>query len=757
MKAIKQRPFAFSCILYVVVSVLFFFSTLPIKAAVILLLFVLETFLVLKKSKYRLLILYTIPPIILSGLVSIYFYSVNYRNILTYAEKTCEIEFVITDKENITNSFSTYVALVKKADGNDVNFKCQLSFEGRVDIDEYTAHSAEVEFSDISNGLTGTSKYSFLSQSIYLSASVTESHKDKQTTVKLFPEFYFHRVNRFLSARISKYIQGEENSLIQALLLGNKDMLSEETKCNFRLLGLSHILAVSGMHLSLIIGTLDKLFDRVYEDKRRKHILMMLLTFVYAGITGFSQSVSRAAIMLILYYLMFLVSRKQDSVTSLCTALGVICLIFPNSMFDIGLWLSFLSTYGIVAVALPIDVKITKTAEETELKIKKILLKLWSNLLFGIVPIMFSLPVIWFSYGEISIISPIANILFTPFLLGIMYTAPFMVIFADFYILAINPIILSYICSHFMILFTDVLAPYSPIVPLNYNFTPVIIILLVLTYIFLALKNIKRKSIYFVPFICAAVVFATICGIHGYMTSDDQKIIYSNTSYGDSFVVISKNRALVCDVSGISRANAIQSEYYLHENRINKIDAYLITDYHGRGTDTLDEVISYTDIDKIYLPYAKSYDEKIFEKKYAEYAKEKRIECIMYDSLGGEEIDFYGMTLSVRNVAKRQINTPSSICVTFANKNKSFAYVGAGAYSTEMGEKYLSVLFRKNIPILFGEYGEEVKVPITTLYGQDETELYFTSQAIFNLYKETLTEKANTKITDGDLEIWFNQ
>ncbi len=758
MKAIKQRPFAFSCILYVVVSVLFFFCILPIKVAVVLLLFILETFLICKKSKCRLLILYTIPPIILSGLVSIYFYSVNYKNILTYDGRTCDIQFVVTDKNNVTDSYSSYTVSVQKVNDRTTDFKCQLSFDGYIDIDEYTCHSATVEFSDIADETSKeTSKYLFLAKKIYLTATVTDNYIDKQTTKKLFPEYHFNRVNRFLSERIEKYIQGEENALVQALLLGNKDKLTEETKYNFRLLGLSHILAVSGMHLSLIIGTLDKFFDRVYEDKRKKHILMILLTFAYAGMTGFSQSVSRAAVMLMLYYLMFLVSRKTDSVTSLCTAFGSLCFILPNSMFDIGLWLSFLSTYGIVAVALPIDSVVSKKREESDSKAKKLLLKLWSNLLFGIVPIMFSLPVIWLSYGEISIISPIANILFTPFLLGVMYTSPFMVILSDFSLLALNPAILSYICAHFMLFFTDLLAPYAPIVPLNYVFTPIIIILLVVSYLVLALKNIKRKSIYFVPFVCAAMVFASFCGIHRYMTSDDQKIIYSNTSYGDSFVVISENKGLICDISGVSRINAKRSENYLHENRINKIDAYLITDYHGRGTDTFNELTSYTSIGKLYLPYAIGYEEKILEDKFVNYAKKNGIEYIRYDSFSGEEIDFYGMTLSVRNVSVSQINMPSSVCVTFTNDNKSFAYVGAGAYSTEMGEKYLSSLFRENIPILFGAYGREERLPITTLYGQDDTELYFTSKSVLDLYKDTLTDSAKTKIIDDCLEVWFNR
>lgn len=758
MKAIKQRPFAFSCILYVVSSFLLFFTALPIKVAVILLLFVLETFLLFKKREYRLLILYTLPPIILAGVVSLYFYSINYRNILTYDGKTCDIQFVVTDKNNVTDSYSSYTVSVQKVNDRTTDFKCQLSFDGYIDVDEYTCHSATVEFSDIADETSNeTSKYLFLAKKIYLSATVTDNCIDNQREEKLFPEYYFYKANRFLSSRIDKYIQGEENALIQALLLGNKDKLTEETKYNFRLLGLSHILAVSGMHLSLIIGALDKLFDGIYEDKRKKHILMACLTFGYAGMTGFSQSVSRAAGMLILYYLLFLVSRKPDSVTSLCTAFGILCVIKPNSIFDIGLWLSFLSTYGIITVASHIDVAITKMSEESESKIKKALLKLWSALLYGIVPVMFSLPVIWLSYGEISILSPVSNLLFTPFLLGIMYTSPFVIIFADFYVIAINPALLSYICSHLMLLFTKFLAPYAPIVQLNYDFTPLIIILLVLSYMVLALKNIKRKSIYFIPFICAAVMFGAFCGIHRKLSSDDQKIIYSNTSYGDSFVVISNGKGLVCDISGISRLNAKRGVSYLCENHINNIDAYVITDYHGRGIDTFEGLMASTCIEKMYFPYAKNYEEKILEEMYVEYAKENGIAYSMYDSFSGEVIDFYGMNLSVMNLTRSEINTPSSICVTFENENKSFAYVGMGGYSTEMGEKYLSSLFRKDIPILFGVYGSEKKVPMTTLYGQDDTELYFASQSVFNLYKDTLTEEAKTEIIDEIVEVWFNR
>ncbi len=758
MKAIKKRPFAFSCILFLLFSFIFFFSNLPIKIVILVSFLIAETILVFLKIKRKLLLIYILPPIILSAVVSIFFYSINYNNILTYDGKDCDIDFVITDTNTISDTFSSYTVVVKKINGTKVNFKSLLSFDGYLDSPEYSSHSARVIFSELDNSTFGfSSRYSYLAKNIYLSARITDNYTNNQKTEKPFPAYCFRKTNSFFSSCIDRYIDGNENALIQALLLGNKDALPQKIIYNFRLLGLSHMLAVSGMHLSILVGSADKLFDKLDIGKKRKHIILIFITFIYAGITGFSASISRAATMLIIFYLSFLISKSNDSITSLCTAVAALWLISPNSMFDIGLWLSFLSTYGIVAVASPLNAKISKKAELTKPRICKILLKIGSLLIFGIIPVMFSLPAIWLSYGELALISPISNILFTPLLLAIMYTSPFVIILSFIPFLAHILGFISYVCTRLMLLLAKTFAPHAPILSLKYSFTTVIIVLLVLSYLCLALRSAKRFSLYFLPFVCASLIFTLLVGIYNNTTADDQKIIYSNTYHGDSFLVISNNKGLLCDISGMSPQNAKISEYYLNENRITDLDSYLITDYHGRGADTLDELLTYTRLGKIYLPYAETFEEKLLENKIVNQAKQNNIDYYLYDLTSDNQISFYGMTIDIKSVARQKINIPSSICITFSNPNKSFAYVGSGAYSTENGKNYLTKLFSEDIPILFGAYGKKENLPVTSLFFKENAELYFVSDNIYNLCKTTVPANATANITDKYFKFWFNR
>ncbi len=136
--------------------------------------------------------------------------------------------------------------------------------------------------------------------------------------------------------------------LLRAITLGEKSNLDAETCQAFRRAGASHILAVSGMHLSTIFMILMTLLSFYENDIIRKSILLTFI-WLFACLVGLPISIVRAAIMLSIYTLVTGGSRSVNSLRSLFFA-GLVIAINPWAVTTIGFQLSFMAMFGIVVL-----------------------------------------------------------------------------------------------------------------------------------------------------------------------------------------------------------------------------------------------------------------------------------------------------------------------------------------------------------------------------------------------------------------------
>jgi len=139
--------------------------------------------------------------------------------------------------------------------------------------------------------------------------------------------------------------------LLCALLLGEKDYLPLGVKTDFSRIGISHILALSGMHLAILAIGFSKLMMFMKLGKKPATILTILFTALYMILTGLSLSVMRAGFMLIISAVLFLLGNTKDSMTSLFVSVSLICIFQPYAIFDLSLWLSAFATLGIVVMS----------------------------------------------------------------------------------------------------------------------------------------------------------------------------------------------------------------------------------------------------------------------------------------------------------------------------------------------------------------------------------------------------------------------
>ena len=118
-------------------------------------------------------------------------------------------------------------------------------------------------------------------------------------------------------------------------------------KYEFSRLGLQHILSISGLHFGVIALVLSKIIS-LFTKKRLRHIILLILLSIYVAFLGSTPSVTRTFIALLYYIGGSFLGRRPHAENALGVALLFSLLLAPRSLFDIGLQLSFVATYGII-------------------------------------------------------------------------------------------------------------------------------------------------------------------------------------------------------------------------------------------------------------------------------------------------------------------------------------------------------------------------------------------------------------------------
>ncbi|MFV1883987.1 MAG: DNA internalization-related competence protein ComEC/Rec2 [Balneola sp.] len=204
--------------------------------------------------------------------------------------------------------------------------------------------------------------------------------------------------------------------IAKALLLGYKQDLEGTSKQAFARAGLSHIMAVSGLHVGFIIAPFWFIIPFFWSRKYGPItglVILILILYGYAGLTGFSASVVRASVMAGLLTFGKLFNKAPNSINLTGVAAMVLLVWNPEQLFEIGFQLSFAAVLIILLVlpviqnALPYWLRLCWYAKPLMVVIVSIVVQL------GLYPVQV------FYFGEVSLVSPVANALFVP-LLGLI-------------------------------------------------------------------------------------------------------------------------------------------------------------------------------------------------------------------------------------------------------------------------------------------------------------------------------------------------
>lgn len=177
--------------------------------------------------------------------------------------------------------------------------------------------------------------------------------KNKPKLILSPPFSLYIRIRRLQENLINNLNQqnicAESKQLLAALLLGAKKSVTKPIASQFSRLGLSHILALSGLHISLLYGVCAFLGSFLFRHQPiAQSFLLSLVILFYAIFTGLSPSVMRASLMFLLYAFTVLVNRSTSVYNIVFLSAFILLVYQPNLLYNVGFQLSYMAVIGIV-------------------------------------------------------------------------------------------------------------------------------------------------------------------------------------------------------------------------------------------------------------------------------------------------------------------------------------------------------------------------------------------------------------------------
>jgi len=161
-----------------------------------------------------------------------------------------------------------------------------------------------------------------------------------------------HQIRKSINTKLNQHdFNQDEIAIINAILLGQKQDLSKDLYAQYSAAGVIHILAVSGLHVGIILLILQQILkplNRLRKGRSIKIALILILLWCFAVVAGLSPSVVRAVTMFSIVAIGMNLKRPTNIFNTLAISMFILLLIKPMFLYDVGFQLSYLAVFSIV-------------------------------------------------------------------------------------------------------------------------------------------------------------------------------------------------------------------------------------------------------------------------------------------------------------------------------------------------------------------------------------------------------------------------
>lgn len=390
---------------------------------------------------------------------------------------------------------------------------------------------------------------------------------------------------------LSDRVAGEDGGLLVAVLLGETDELPTGTGLLFRRAGVSHALAVSGMHLVFLSAALAFLLRRVGFPRPAVSVFVILFAFFYAALVGFTPSVVRAALMLFFYEGSWFVKRQADSLTSLALSGAVMLLFAPHLISSVSFLLSYLATLGVLLAA-----QICRAPIRSRSPLQRTARRIGSYALMTLFAVLFTLPVSCAIFGEVSLLSLPANLLLSLPIQLLLYLAVAVLILPFPFVGAL--------AERYAALFLSLLRKIAslPLSPLTFSssalaFFGTIPFVTLLAVAFLSLGRRKRAILVS----SGAVVTVAAFLILALPISRAGRAVLLSDQKDNDLILLRTGTAAACVDLGAPDGVLSMLSKELKADRISTLDRYVFTAYDEGATDGFCRTLSSVYVRRVIL------------------------------------------------------------------------------------------------------------------------------------------------------------
>ena len=569
-----------------------------------------------------------------------------------------------------------------------------------------------------------------LSSDGYLGILTCENHSDctiLEASV-ITPKLKLLELRDHLSERFRFSMERESGALASALFLGDRSYLSGDTVLTFQRGGISHLLALSGMHISIIILLWEFFLRKCRIPKLFRAVIVPAIAVFYLLLTGCSPSTFRAVLMLCILYLSYLFHSDYDPFTSLCAALFLILTISPYAVTDVSMWMSFVASAGIV-------IFVPAVSQWMDTVSKNICIPKWvSKCVTGVVTAvtvgLFAnaaiLPLSAYFFGSTSLFSVGLTLLLSPIMSICLILSAICLLLPWF---APVPLVTQSVLGFLLLIAERVSNLPNAVVLLNGAVTVCLISVLTVSLIVCAIFYLKKKGWLLFPiglsFVILGVAFTDV------LPSDaGVAVTYLRNEYEEVLVIAEGRNAIAIDASHGSSVITARMKQAVFELKCTELQELILTHYHPQSTRLIASLSSSIKIRALRLPKPNCGKEKEIAKRLEQEAELHGI-SIRY---GMDELPIQSMEIQMweRTATDTAIEVPVLLSVTV--RQHRLVYLSGNAWNCPWQDLAESAAFSSDYLIL-GAHGTESAPSKTFFAGLGNVKsILFGNEKLFAAY-----------------------
>lgn len=627
-----QRPLLIVAISYIIGIVIgvYFRMSIPF----ILIILIINCIIINKK--YLKVIIIIIITIIISGTETIYLNN-RYENINENLNAK-SIKLIGTICSQIEETDYKYIVTIK-TEKRYKNVKMIIYFnKDKVELEKLT-YGNEIVIAGKYNEPDGRRNYKGFNYKEYLKTKeiygIIECESEVQVVKTKNLNFIQLAINNLsikIQQNLDKILLKDTKDLAVGILLGVSSDIDSEVKQNFRDCNLSHMLAISGSHLTYLILGLNLLLNKKILGIRKCKVITIIIIIIFMLIVNMSSSIVRAGTCTIISILGTLIYRKSDSYTAIAISLLFSLIKNPFSLFNIGLQLSYLATLGII-----IFYTMLSKIKISEGKLKKYIIE---NIISTLSANILILPITTYYFNTIPTNFLLSNLVAGP-VLGISLIFELITVFISFISikLAQVPGAVVNVCLILLTKITKIISKIPNITVVTPKIASVILIYIIILNVWLytnkrnIYKNLKISRL-----LCILIIIILI--INFLNIERTMRIYFIDVGQGDSSLICTPTGKNILIDGGGSRT---PEKYdvgekvllpYLLDRRIKKLDYIIISHFDADHAQGIEAVIDKIKVKNIVV--SRQASQSVEYDKIIKMCKEKKIKII--DVKRGEKI-----------------------------------------------------------------------------------------------------------------------